>query len=419
MAFDNIYLKMKKNKKRALLIFSSLVLILCCFVLFIAYSMEISLPDDVVSPEAPWTMLGKEIVQGVIVAVLTMLGLYIVNWIFDRKDLEDQHDADMAKRIWNLLKAQKPDDNIITELYSKEAVTDIMRNSASYFSESLANTFCDMLRNQTRVIREDFDYKVSISQAWLRTSEGKSLLTSETFMQEEVLRYRRHFIPSKKEVEIKCCFAFDADTLDTVLMDNSYFFREIISDKDMVKRIVKAVREGNKQDVIKCLALRIGLYRDETRIIISQSELNMTPVLKPDSEEVKGVVFSKVIGTIDENGQLADGGFLSKSENGKYSYKAEIVCKFNIPNSNYFICAFADPLIGHTKFNIKFSDSIIDNVETDVEKFTFLTMGAKTGNPFSYAGQHELSFETSDVIIPTSAIFIQWKAPVDYCKPQL
>lgn len=235
----------------------------------------------------------------------------------------------------------------------------------------------------------------------------------DIYFQEEVLRYRRHFKPSKSEVKLKCCFAFDADTLDKVLGDNSYFFREIISDKNTIVRVTEALKSENKEEVIKCLKLCISLYNNNHKVAIRASELTMTPVVNPDTDEIRGVTFSKVVGTIGEDGRPDEYGFLSHSENGKYSYKAEVVCKFNIPSSNYFICVFADPMIGQTKFNIKFSDTLIDNVETDVEKFTFLTMEAKPDNPFSYAGQHELSFETSDVIIPTSAIFIQWKSPAE------
>lgn len=386
-----MYKKLKTSASRFIVILSCLLLIICIGALFWLSGGENALHSVL-----------KEIAEGVIFAALTVLFLNVANWIIGKKNLEEQHDADIARRIWDLLRARRTEDNIIRELYDKEAASDVMYNSISYFTAKLAHSFCKMAERGYKVIRENFSYKIKILH---NRHTGIYSLGQH-------IRYTRHILPATddKEICIKCAFTFSTNTLEELLADNSYFFREELEDEQLIATVREAALRNDAATIIEALNLDMSLFRGNTECPIPAESIKLD-LIKDKKENLRGVALIHTICAL-RNSQPADPDTpLMPSENGMISYTARVRCHFPIPRISRFFCAFVDPVIGNTKVNIAFSNDIVNNVKDDVKRITFLTMPDGDDKRITFPDKYEMLFETSETIFPSSGILTFWEAP--------
>ena len=69
-----------------------------------------------------------EIMTAILFAAITVTAINLSDWLVFKEDIERSHDADVANRIWNLLKAERADDSIIQELYDADAAKNFVRS---------------------------------------------------------------------------------------------------------------------------------------------------------------------------------------------------------------------------------------------------------------------------------------------------
>lgn len=322
--------------------------------------------------------------------------LYIMGWLFGAKDIEEEHDKDISRRIWNLLRAERTEDSIIQQLYDSESAYVVMKNSISYFSSRLSDSFCRMVNTDRSVIRENFNYKVKIN--FNRKTDRYSL--------RQHIKYIRHF--SKSEIRpmyIRCCFTYDSNALRTAFKDSSFFFREELEDTMLIERIRNLMSSGKNKDVLSELDYDLSLFDlNGNEVEVAYQDIEVSDLCHPKTGVPIGVVFTYSMPPTQYP------LYVSNSKDGKVSYTASVKCKYPIPSISRFLCVFSGPVIGRTKFTIEFDDDIINNAHDDVQIDQFLTTPDLDKQKICYPDAYEVQFETQETIFPTSAILTRWSA---------
>ncbi|MDE6136997.1 MAG: hypothetical protein K2F97_05935 [Muribaculaceae bacterium] len=370
----------KKKVRRYLLGLSAVVLAASAIILCVGWGGDDNFKKDFL----------YEIITAILFATITVVAINLSDWLVFKDDIERSHDADIAKRIWNLLKAEKAEDNIIQELYDEEAAKTVMKNSIAYFNNKISSDFCRLVTKCSNVIRENFEYIVKVDKN-----------SNKRFFIEQELRYIRNYIPSK-EITIerpcmKCAFSFSTNELDAKLSDNSFFFREEISDTDIIDAIKELIARGKKEDIARLLNFKAFLFHKERPFLQTIDEIII------DNETIIFKIF------IDDK-------FINIKENKMISYEGMVTCSYTtVPTSNFY-CVFADTIIGKTKFSISFGRDIIRDIRKDVKFITYLTLpsedepGDKPDDPtrITYPSERKASFETFETIFPRSGFVVNW-----------
>ncbi len=374
MATGSNYEKGKRRARRVISFLSWVFVIVSLVVLYLGWGSEDNFKKD----------MCYEIITGVLFAAITVLAMNLANWIIFKEDLDAAHDREVAERIWNLLKAERSEDSIITQLYNEDAAKNVMRNSISFFNRRLSEDFCKLIKTCSKIVRENFSYVVDVR----KTHDDSCYLLRQE------LRYTRHFM-QKERVFMKCGFALTANALDRVLEDASFFFREIITDNNLIKDIKECKAAGKNDEIISMLNFSMHLHNGN------------------DCEEQKDIKVEIIDELIVFEITVPD-RFVMSSNNGLVCYEGEMHCEYNAPLKNNFYCVFADTIIGKTRFTIKFDDEIVDNIKKDVDIITFLTFAPDTHkesniqrNPVIYK-RNQLSYETKETIFPRSGLVVNW-----------
>lgn len=380
------FVKLKKIDKRWRLAFAIVwVLILIggvCALIF--YSNE------------KWTDVLIKVLIGMAIPSITMLIMYLLN-SFLGNDIETEHDKDISKRIWHLLRAEKAEDSIIHQLYDRQSVYTVMRNSIAYFSSRLGDSFCQMVNNEWIIVRENFDYKVKV---FLDRTTGIYSLRQN-------IKYTRHFTPSEKHrpVRLSSCFTFSANALRTAFKNDSLFFREELEDDALIDNIKQSMSAGDERQVIELLKYKLTIFNTVgEEIVIDNNQIKVEKLT--DHEKLVGVIFTYEFQT-DGNGRSM---YITASNDGKVSYTASVGCHYPVPAMSRFLCVFSNPVIGRTRFSIEFDNDIINNVEDDVQIDQFITSPHLHAQKIRYPDPYEIQFETQETIFPVSAIVTRWKA---------
>ncbi len=379
----------KKKARRYLLGLSAIVLTASAIILCVGWGSEENFKKDFL----------YEIMTAILFAAITVTAINLSDWLVFKEDIERSHDADVANRIWNLLKAERADDSIIQELYDADAAKLVMKNSISYFNKKISSDFCRLVTKCSSVIRENFEYIVKVD----RNEE------TEGFIIDQKLRYIRNYIRESNETcdrpYLKCAFSFSTNELDGKLNDNTFFFREEITEKSLITRIKELISTDRKEDIAPLLKFKPFLFHNERPIQQNISEVII------DNETIIFKIY-------------VDDKFIRTRENNMICYEAMITCSYTMTPTSNFYCVFADTIIGKTKFNISFGRGIVHNIRKDVKFITFLTLpstdepGDKPDDPtrITYISDNEASFETCETIFPRSGFVVNWES-ASYVNP--
>jgi len=375
------YEKSKRKARRVILSLSVAAVFFSILILSVVWGGEQNFKKD----------LCYEIITGILFAGVTMGMINLGNWIIFREDLDESHDADIAKRIWSLLKAEKAEDSIIAKLYDEEAANIVMRNSIAFFNKKLASDFCNLVNVCSKVLREDMTYKVRV----LKPRDDRRCVI---FKQD--VRYKRHYTPDGTAY-MRCGFALSNNALDAVLGDPSFFFREVISDKDILAAMKKCIENNNFDEIRNILNIHIYLHKGSR--MVEQDNI------KIDTRNGNLVILEIVVP--DE--------FLFDSYNGMKYYEGHIKFTYDFPPTTNFYCVFADTMIGKTSFSITFDPGVVKNIAEDLEFITFLTYAPTTNDQSTCSSklvkQDVLTrfddgaiYETDQTIFPRSGLVVNW-----------
>lgn len=375
------YERSKRKARRVLLFLSGMAVFLCILVLTFVWGDEPNFKKD----------LCYEIITGILFAGVTICMINLGNWIIFKEDLDETHDADMAKRIWSLLKAENAEDSIIAKLYDDEAASTVMRNSIAYFNKKLADDFCNLVSSCSKVLREDFTYSVRV----LKPRDEKRCVI---FNQD--IRYKRHYVPDGAAY-MRCGFALTNNALDAVLSDPSFFFREVISDKGTLEEIRRVMNEGNLNEILTILKVEILLHRGGKTV-------------KQKDIKIKSIDNNLIVLEV-----AIPEEYLQESYNGMKCYEGHLTFTYDFPPTTNFYCVFADTMIGKTSFSITFDPGIVKNMADDLEFITFLTY-APTIDDNDDANSEQTKpdqitrldsgarYETNQTIFPRSGLVVNW-----------
>lgn len=392
------YENSRRRVKRVMLSLSIGLIVLSVMLIFMFNAGEPGLGERLLN----------EVVTGILFAGVTVCFMNVANWIIFKDDMDEKHDEDVARRIWNLLKAEQTEDSIITRLYDEEAAELVMRNSIAYFNKKLANDFCNLISVCSKVLRENQSYEVRISRH----------LEKRCYIFQQEIGYTRHFLAHPGKSFMRCGFALSNNALDTILNDTSFFFREVISDEDMRRDIVEYVRNGELLKIQQALHFHMYLYRgarmevqNNVKIYIKgvdSTDYDTAVTMKEFDRETDVIIFEVEI----------PNEFLMDSINGMKCYKGSIKFRYDVPPTTNFYCAFADTMVGTTKFRIYFEQGIIDRMKHILQFITFLTCGPKKSNLELGEGtvvkdnitrfDDGAMYETDETIFPRSGLVVNW-----------
>lgn len=326
----------------------------------------------------------------ILFAAITVTAINLSDWLVFKDDIERSHDADIANRIWSLLKAERAEDNIIQELYDDDAAKMVMRNSIAYFNNKISSDFCQLVTKCSSVIRENFEYIIKVDKN----------IYNQYFI-EQKLRYVRNFVSLSASTDngpfMKCAFSFSTNELDAKLSDNTFFFREEISDKGIIEKIKELIAQDKKEDIAPLLKFKPYLFHKERPILQNIDDIII------ENETVIFIV------------HIAD-KFMCLKDNHMMSYEGMVTCNYRTAPTSNFYCVFADTIVGKTKFSISFGRDLIQDIRKDVKFITYLTLpsedepGDKFSDPtrITYPSEREASFETSETIFPRSGFVVNW-----------
>jgi|GEM_PF-6431862 len=371
------YDRAKKRVRRVLILIGSAILTGCIITLILGWGSEKGFLKDML----------YEIITGILFAAITMIGISIGNWLILKEDVDKSHDEDTARRIWSLLKAEKYEDNIIEQLYDADAAGLVMRNSISYFNNKLATSVSNLVKRCSNVFRENYSYYVTVSK------------NSNEYYMSQKLSYIRHFkLDNTRNPYLKVGFSFSDNELDARLDDSTFFFREVINEKNLAKRIRELAQKGEMTKIKEILRLKIFLYHNDNKFL--QEEMTMSVVGET-------VIFNVTIPEM----------FISNSINDLISYRGMITFRYRIPPITNFYCVFADAAVGTTLFQINFGEGIVKDVQNNVKFVTFLSLGSPKANndgqkmtKITYPDDNTAMFETAYTILPRSGFVVNWDA---------
>lgn len=275
---------------------------------------------------------------------------------------------------------------------NKETINKLLKASISHYADNIASSFVDYIKNHSNIYRSNFEYKVALSL----NKENRTEITHE-------IRYRKHFKVLKKEEQymLKVYFAIGNGGLETVMGDDSIFFREELLYEPFLNKVRDVINntdsdDEKKKELIKLLGLAFTIYDNnssEYPIDDNQIDISVTP---------DGIMFTYNI----------DDSFINESTtsiNETYiSYEAKIDCAYETNRENQFYCMFPNPTI-ESRFEMRFDKDIVSNIESDVNYITMLSIDDdKYCKINTNSKQRIIEFKTTKTIFPRSGILVQW-----------
>lgn len=353
-----------------------IIIVLCALLLFFEFGSEANFKKNVY----------YEIITGITFTTITVFIISIFNWIIGTKEIQEVQRDNTLQQMMDLLSGNTPDKNsIINELYSPEATSRILENALSRLNRRLAQSYCQMASCKEDVIRENFDYDISMFQ----NNNG-------SFSMEQNLKYKRYFrLPEKASSEcyLQCGFAFSTNGLNKLLEQNSYFLREEITDPALVNQLKTAANNNDVAMIIGILHLNITTTINETEYYVKTADIQLEPI-KDRDDEIMGIILRTKVNYTDE-----DDGFRS--------YFGRVSFVIPAPERKRVYCVFTDPIIGSTKFKFRIDPKMVTDIN-DVDYLEVLTRAGSGVEHMKRISQYTMEFCTSDTILPNSAIIAFW-----------
>ena len=213
---------------------------------------------------------------------------------------------------------------------NKETINKLLKASISHYADNIASSFVDYIKNHSNIYRSNFEYKVALSLI----EKDRTEITHD-------IRYRKHFKVLKNEEQymLKVYFAIKKGGLETVMGDDSIFFREELLYEPFLNKVCNVINnkdfddEMKKKELIKLLGLAFTIYDN------SSSEKPIDDDQIGISVSHDGIMFTYNI----------DNSFINKSTtsiNETYiDYEAKIDCAYETNRENQFYCMFPNPTI--------------------------------------------------------------------------
>lgn len=276
---------------------------------------------------------------------------------------------------------------------NKETINKLLKASISHYADNIASSFVDYIKNHSNIYRSNFEYKVALSS----NNEGRTEITHD-------IRYRKHFKVLKNEEQhmLKVYFAIRNSGLETVMGDDSIFFREELLYEPFLNKVCDVINntdfddEMKKKELIKLLGLAFTIYDNtSSEYPIDNDQIDIS--VSPD-----GIMFTYNI----------DNRFINESTtsiNETYiNYEAKIDCAYETNRENQFYCMFPNPTI-ESRFEMRFDKDIVSDIKRDVNYITMLSIDDdKDCKINTNSKQRIIEFKTTKTIFPRSGILVQW-----------
>lgn len=276
---------------------------------------------------------------------------------------------------------------------NKESINKLLKASISHYADNIASSFVDYIKNHSNIYRSNFEYKVALSS----NKEGRTEITHD-------IRYRKHFKVLKNEEQymLKVYFAIRNGGLETVMGDDSIFFREELLYEPFLNKVCDVINntdfddEMKKKELIKLLGLAFTIYDNtSSEYPIDDDQIDIS--VSPD-----GIMFTYNI----------DNSFINESTtsiNETYiNYEAKIDCSYETNRENQFYCMFPNPTI-ESRFEMRFDKDIVSDIKRDVNYITMLSIDDdKDCKINTNSKQRIIEFKTTKTIFPRSGILVQW-----------
>lgn len=338
-----------------------LIIAICCITLWYEFGDEANFKKDTY----------YEVITGIAFTTITVFIISIFNWMMGTKEIHELQREYTLSNIMDLLIGNTPgNNNIISELYTTEATNKILRNIATSISD---------------VIREDLDYEAYIYED-----------ASGDIKMDQNICYKRHFkLPpnSPDECYLNLGFAFNTESLNKLFEENIYFFREEITDVNLIQKLTETVDNKDTKALSELINLKITIILNNEREQSIPSEcLEVDPICLGDAI-IGFIVKTKV-------------KYEDKKE-GMRSYCCRITFTIPAPEHRRFYCIFADPSIGSTQFKFRVSPKVVK----DINDIDFVEIITRAGNGTAHikrVSEYVREFRTKDAILPKSAIIAFW-----------
>ena len=287
--------------------------------------------------------------------------------------------------------------NTLVSKLNDSSVDTFMQDCISHYCQHLSEHYKNYIKDSIHVFRKDFQYKVTVSR-----QQNKDNITEQYISQN--ITYERFFrdCDNRERYQLKCLFTFGTNELDEALEDDSYFFREELTNPELLNRINNILNDPTKNVIDELInkeetedfKLEITIGKDK----IKNSEIKYE-VIKNESKNTIGLLFYVNI----------PNNHIHHTEGSYIHYKGGVSCKYKSDINNIFYCIFSNPTIGSTYFNIKFEGFSNEfNVDNDVIRLPILSLKRKDFNLTPYILDKSINFNTPNTIFPRSGIVIRW-----------
>lgn len=327
------------------------------------------------------------LLETIILALLTYLGIRIANYLSLQKDVDEIINEKILENSLNVLKVE--DVGLIQNFYKKEAIDQVFRNCLKWYNTALADTCSNFIHNCFDVIQKDFNYNVTIFQ---------KQITQE-------LSYHRLFLKdqSTQPIEMTCCFILSKNELDKQLNNNSFFFREELKDTTLRDTILNILKNTNLDDTQKKNEILNNIKASfKFELFINNKSISVQNITLKYPVDYKYFTLSAIVPKED---------IKSAEHMEKYTgYKGKIKCTYNYPESDTFYCVFANPTLVTSDTNTELFRITIDGSTginpSQVKTMTFLPI-AKDKYQLE-SGINYFCFKAKESILPRSGICFSW-----------
>ena len=212
-----------KSKRRWIYFF---IVLICLFAIALLQFCNIKYPFlDRIIREAIWAIFSAVFV------------LAFVDFLKEEVE-EEARQTEYMKMITDAITLN---DSFIRGL-NKETINKLLKASISYYTDNIASSFVDYIKNHSNIYRSNFEYKVALSSF----EEGRTEITHD-------IRYRKHFKVLKNEEQymLKVYFAIRNGGLETVMGDDSIFFREELLYEPFLNKVCDVINNTGFDDKTK------------------------------------------------------------------------------------------------------------------------------------------------------------------------
>ena len=303
--------------------------------------------------------------------------------------VQDKHKGAIEQSLVDCLVEKS---NLVSKL-NDDSVDSFMQDCISHYCQKLSEHYKNYIKDSVHVFRKDFNYEVVVD---INNKEISQDIAYERF-------FRGH--DNGEPYQLKCLFLFGTNELDEAMDDDSYFFREELTNTELLNSINNILEDSSKnikQGLIKKLDLKITIENEN----IDDSAIQYKLIETKSGNKI-GLLFYV---NIPERH--------IRTEDSYVYYKGKVHCNYNYDIDNIFYCIFSNPTTGSTHFSIHFEnfDSKMFNFK-NVKHITMLSLKKKKINKngeevgdftLERSSKNTIAFNAKKTIFPRGGIVIRW-----------